>query len=71
MLTKEWLALTKEWFTQAKSPYEFLVNLLNYTWLNLTNLLINLLVLSQLYLGLFWWEGYAAGWVDKYKISEK
>ena len=57
MLTKEWLALTKEQFTHTKSPYGFLVNFLGYTWLNFTNLLINLLGLSQLNLGLFLCEG--------------
>ena len=53
MLTKEQLALTKEWFMHNKSPYDFLVNFLGYTRLNPTNLLINLLSLSRLNLGLF------------------
>ena len=57
MLTKEWLALTKERFMHTKSPYDFLVNFLGYTRLNLTNLLINLLGLSRLNLGLFLCEG--------------
>ena len=52
MLTKEQLVLTK-------SPYDFLFNFLGYTLLNLTNLLINLLGLSQLNLGLFLCERYA------------
>ena len=49
--------LTKEQFTHTKSPYDFLVNFLGYTRLNLTNLLINLLSLSWLNLGLFLCEG--------------
>ena len=53
MLTKEQLALTKERFMHTKSPYDFLVNFLGYTRLNLTNLLINLLGLSRLNLSLF------------------
>ena len=57
MLTKEWLALTKDRFTHTKSPYDFLANFLGYTWLNLTNLLIDLLGLSRLNLGLFLYEG--------------
>ena len=57
MLTKEQLALTKERFMHTKSPYDFLVNFLGYTRLNLTNLLINLLGLSRLNLGLFLCEG--------------
>ena len=57
MLTKEQLALTKERFTHTNSPYDFLVYFLGYTQLNLTNLLINLLGLSQLNLGLFLCEG--------------
>ena len=58
MLTKERLVLTKEQFTHTKSPYDFLFNFLGYTRLNLTNLLINLLNLSQLNLGLFLCEGW-------------
>ena len=58
MLTKERLALTKERFMHTKSPYDFLVNFLGYTRLNLTNLLTNLLGLSRLNLGLFLCEGY-------------
>ena len=50
--------LTKERFTHTKSPYDFLINFLGYTWLNLTNLLINLLGLSRLNLGLFLCEGH-------------
>ena len=57
MLTKEQLALTKEQFMHTNSPYDFLVNFLGYTWLNLTNLLINLLGSSRLNLGLFLCEG--------------
>ena len=57
MLTKEWLALTKERFTHIKSSYDFLFSFLSYTRLNLTNLLINLLGLSRLNLGLFLCEG--------------
>ena len=53
MLTKERLALTKERFMHTKSSQDFLVNFLSYTCLNLTNLLINLLGLSQLNIGLF------------------
>ena len=45
--------LTKEQFMHTKSPYDFLFNFLSYTWLNLTNLLTNLLGLSRLNLGLF------------------
>ena len=60
MLTKERLALTKERFTHTKSPYDFLVNFLGYTRLNLTNLLINLLGLSWLNVGLFLCERYLA-----------
>ena len=57
MLTKEWLVLTKERFTHTKSPYDFLFNFINYTRLNLTSLLINLLELSRLNLNLFLCEG--------------
>ena len=57
MFTKERLALTKERFMHTKSPYDFRVNFLGYTRLNLTNLLINLLGLSWLNLGLFLCEG--------------
>ena len=57
MLTKERLALTKERFTHTKIPYDFLVNFLGYTQLNLTNLLTNLLGLSRLNLDLFLCEG--------------
>ena len=54
--------LTKERFTHTKSPYDFLINFLGYTWLNLTNLLINLLGLSRLNLGLFLCEGTTTVW---------
>ena len=53
MFTKERLVLTKEQFTQAKSPSDFLGNFFGYTRLNLTNFLINLLGLFRVNLGLF------------------
>ena len=43
----------------TKSVYDFLVDFFGYTWLSLTNLVINLLGLSQLNLGLFLIEGCA------------